>query len=499
MEQKKYKLPLVFLSLIFWVFIFINISGDFVNFGGDSSQYIILAESLARGTGYHAINQPGSPSFFYYPPVFPLIISPIIYFFGRNFYLMYLLIAVFGYLSLIFLYYFFKTQAGRDIAFFSTAYLALNNIFIFYSSGVILSEIPYLFFSSFALYAAHKYFYAPVCFGKEAILLILGLIAAYLTRYIGIVLFPATVIFLFFSWDKRKAVFVASSFIAFFILWQTVIKAGGASSSLHYQQLLLIDPYRPFLGNILTNPGFLLLRFIEGINYYAYLTGSIFLPVFLKGFWARSFYPPAVFIVIIYGVCCDFFGNRSRLLPSYFIFYFLLTVLWPFKEGVRFLVPILPFFVYYIFIALKSLTSFLKSQMIARYIFYVPAIFIIFFSNTPAFPIKQYAYQDLSKELKNFIALHLWIKNNIPANSIIAGRKPTLTYFYTGRQALDYPFTLNDEEMKQFFVDNHVDYVIIDEFSQETRSYLLPFLKKYNRSFKLTYRVGNTLLLEKIK
>ncbi len=157
MVNRVYKIKWIILSLIFWSIVILNIPHRFLDLGGDSAQYIILAESIAQGKGYKAINYPGEPFFYHYPPVFPLLLSPIVYFFGRNFYLMHILIALLGFLSLLFLYKLFKIYIDKRIAFFTVFLLSTNYIFIIYSGNFILSEIPYVFFSCLALLFAVRY------------------------------------------------------------------------------------------------------------------------------------------------------------------------------------------------------------------------------------------------------------------------------------------------------------------------------------------------------
>jgi len=144
------------LILFFAILVFINSPKDFTDLGGDSAQYIILAESITKGLGFKAINLPSAPFFYHFPPLFPLILSFIIYFFGRNFYLMHILISFLGLSGLFFFYLLFKKYIGKK-SIFLTFLFATNLIFILYSSFYILSDIPYLFFSGFTLYFLFLY------------------------------------------------------------------------------------------------------------------------------------------------------------------------------------------------------------------------------------------------------------------------------------------------------------------------------------------------------
>ena len=97
MLNRLYRWRWVILSLFFWFNVFLHMPAAFLDFGGDSAQYIVLSESLAHGTGYHAVNYPDAPFFYHYPPMFSLLLTPIILFWGRNFFLMHLLVALAGY------------------------------------------------------------------------------------------------------------------------------------------------------------------------------------------------------------------------------------------------------------------------------------------------------------------------------------------------------------------------------------------------------------------
>ena len=55
--------------------------------GGDSAQYLALAESLVNGTGYRDVHLPAAPAHAHYPPGFPILLMPIAASFGPQAYL----------------------------------------------------------------------------------------------------------------------------------------------------------------------------------------------------------------------------------------------------------------------------------------------------------------------------------------------------------------------------------------------------------------------------
>jgi len=50
------------LTLFFWVLAIYSIPPEFIDLGGDSAQYIILAESLAQGKSLRMLNYPSALS-----------------------------------------------------------------------------------------------------------------------------------------------------------------------------------------------------------------------------------------------------------------------------------------------------------------------------------------------------------------------------------------------------------------------------------------------------
>jgi 4-amino-4-deoxy-L-arabinose transferase-like glycosyltransferase len=258
--------PWVILTVFFFGVVIALIPRGFYDLGGDSAQYIILGESLAQGSGFHMVNFPGEPFCFYYPPVFPLILSLFITFFGRNLFLMHLAVASLGYAGLWIFYLLFQRYADKKTAFLSVVLLAVNPAVAEYSAGYILSDIPYLFFSGITLLAASFYAKTEKNFlSGSGFLLICGSILAYFSRYAGITLFFGVIAALFFLEKKarfKKIIFFAGAFILFFLSWQ-IFKAGHYSAfAPHIKQLFLVDPYAPYKGDLFSFPLYFVFHFV---------------------------------------------------------------------------------------------------------------------------------------------------------------------------------------------------------------------------------------------
>ncbi|MBU0878672.1 MAG: hypothetical protein KKD55_03560, partial [Candidatus Omnitrophica bacterium] len=120
-------------------------------------------------------------------------------------------------------------------------------------------------------------------------------------------------------------------------------------------------------------------------------------------------------------------------------------------------------------------------------------------SNILSLPTKAFTYQNLPQHLKNFVSLHYWIKENLPAEGVIISRKPTITYLYTNHKAICYPYTLNPDQIWDEVLKNDVKYIIVEGKSKEVYYYLLPFLYKYIDELKLLHNIGKIGLYEVIQ
>ena len=174
--------------------------------------------------------------------------------------------------------------------------------------------------------------------------------------------------------------------------------------------------------------------------------------------------------------------------------YMALMVFWPYREGKRFILPVLPFMYFYMFTAAEAVSEKISKKAFpaAAYVL----ITVLFASHAPVFFMMNRPYDNLPRPFKNFISMHEWIKNSSLPRGVIFSRKPAITYYYTNRQAVVYPFTLDAGEFKKTITENGVRYIIAEEFSLQGREYLMPFIYGNKDKFRLLHNIEGTLLLE---
>jgi hypothetical protein len=414
---------------------------------------------------------------------------------------MHILIACLGYLSLFFLYRIFKRYENRTKAFLVILLFALNWAFIIYSTQYILSDIPYLFFSSFTLLAAIHYIEEKSSFNKWGFLVILGLLLSYFTRYTGLILFLSIVLILFLKRKEnglKKIFFIGSVFLFFFMIWNLSESLFSAHLPSHMKIFFLIDPYAPEKGNIFTNPLHLITRSIGGLRRIYSLLGNVSFLYFLRKAPLLNYLLCGfISFLTLFGLWSKFREDKDCLLHYYFLFYLISISFWHFTtfiEGVRYLLPIVPFIFFYFLFGLFRLLRPLPKRFS---LFCFSILFIFSLQNLFEIPKpSQITLENISTPFKNFLLLQQWIKMNLPDKGIVLSRKPAVTYFYTGHKAVEYLYTSDPERIWQQVLKGNVRYIVVDEFSRATSHYLLPFIHRYNDRLKLLHRIGNTHLFE---
>src|SRR5262245_56228136 len=109
-KQSIYIVTGVLLGLALYYFATLDGAGVALS---DSATYVTLAEALASGLGYTEISSAGDPAYVLAPPLFPLLLSALVYFFGRHYLLMKALVLLFALGALLLVYLFVCERGGE--------------------------------------------------------------------------------------------------------------------------------------------------------------------------------------------------------------------------------------------------------------------------------------------------------------------------------------------------------------------------------------------------
>lgn len=309
--------------------------------GDDHAAYLSHTRNLVEGKAYGDIGYVRGASSInplMYPPVFPLLLAPVYHFFGANLTPMKIECTVFFCVALFFLYLLLREHGESiSIALITVAAVGLCPYFWDFKDSL-YSDYPFLAFGFAALWLAGK---APLIRDSIRREIPLGMLVGLLiglafgARTVGFILAP--VIILFDCWKARRITSfgVAAGAVSLMV-------ALGPSLAFHVKSDYL-TPYKQTLSlhSLAASPIYYLKCFsVVWENGYSvafqWVLYGLVTVLSLKGFWTRV-------------------RSGLSILEVFCIAYFLFICLFPWG-GRRYLMPLLPFYFFYILFGLRSFT-----------------------------------------------------------------------------------------------------------------------------------------------
>jgi hypothetical protein len=343
------------------------------NWGDDFSQYLAQARAIVDGS----ISQQLAANRFIlehsqsgfaataYPWGTSLLLAPIYWCFGFNLFVFKMVGVLFFGLSAATIYLFFLQRTSRSWAFLLTTLFAANPILVGFTDSI-LSDLPFLFFSTACLICLDGLFKqtgikAQIAFGAGA-----GLLAtfAFLCRTNGLILlmtlfcrhilllltklFPDNKLLNKMIQNNSQANALAH-FLPYLVFWglfgiiSRFLPGGGES---HLNNLISTN-----LASILSNIDYYIRTFGQFFGIpanLAYITFILAMPLF------------------IYGIILYF--SRETIALVYLSGTMLLYLIWSGQQGIRFLFPILPLVILFIFLGAREFLKRFKYQIQAKLI-----------------------------------------------------------------------------------------------------------------------------------
>jgi hypothetical protein len=407
------------------------------DWGGDFSAYIMQAQSLIDGdpgayveANGRTVTQDsiGDLGPVAYPWGFPILLAPYLLVFGLNPLLLKTVNLVFfaGSLVLLALYASRRQETGQALAVltvfaFSPAILALNDS--------IVSDVPFLFFCLWAVYRIDSTWsdgkpgstWSGVWTGS-----VIG--AAFLVRTHGLLLLAALVISQAnhtavgrkdAAWKRASPWTYGAPYLAFGLLVLTsglLLPAGGGG------YLGMFDRWT-----------FEVLR--SNASYYATLPTSFFFGVPLPGLLYAATLP---FLVL--GLISR--RNRDPGAVTFLVLSLLLLLVWPARQGLRFLLPVIPFYLYLVVCGVTRGMQWLPSgrrKAVAALAYAGCATVLFFFlqvdlrraaANLQANRERSGPFDAVSSEMFEFV------KGETTGEAVILFFKPRVMRLMTGRDAI---------------------------------------------------------------
>lgn len=321
------------------------------NWGGDFSQYIAQAKSIAEGYDFPG-KFIGTYGTFIYPWGFPLLLSPIYSLFGLNILAMKIYVSLFFLLSLLMIFLLFQKKFVYTQTLLLVSIFALNPYFFHFKDSV-LSDIPFFLFSLSSIFLIQQIVIEKkIWVNKFVSYSLIGFFVffSYLIRSQGIYLIPTLLLCQYISnrssFKQGLIPYLRSNKLEFipyiiFMILAVVVNnvfpnGGSAYFKMFFSQLTLTS-------------------IIKNIYYYSILISTFYDIDILP-------YGPLQISKVFFGITIPFtiLGiiknvKKDYLYLVYIFFTFLLLILWPGRQGLRFMFTILPFYIYFLFVGISKI------------------------------------------------------------------------------------------------------------------------------------------------
>ncbi len=448
--------------------------------GDDFAQYIHQAINISRGidmkeTGYIYSRYTPELGPRAYPPGFPLLLTPVYAIFGLNISAFQILLILLQLVALVIIYLLYLREVSWPMALILLMMLGLSPYLISFKRAV-MSDIPFLLVNS-ALVLWIERIYSEQRFNRWTILIAsLLAFAGYLIRTLGFVILGAL---LLSDLIKRRRL---TRFT-----WGTI---AGTILLVVISRLVLGGGEESYLDQF---AGYSPLIILRGVEHY--LLNS------MRGFWAGPslsfipYTPPILWILatplIILGWIVR--ARRSTLfMELYFIFYLMIILAWPSIQELRFLYPILPFFLLYAGIGFETIRTVVKQQLGYRpaYTLAVLAAMVILaiYSVRTAKvvaaegPVEDGPYTAVATALFDFI------REQTNPESVFVFYKPRALALYTERRASVFPYSQSMSVAVDYLDEIKVNYVIVQDTDPNTpNTALAALIKTCPSSFELVF------------
>lgn len=473
---------------------------------GDNAEYLINTKSIVeRGAPYRLETRSENPNSLASIGL-PLMLTPIYAIWGFDFVKMKVLIIILG-LSLFPLLILIFRKYHDMYWSIALSLVCCVSAHLVSSSTVIMTEVPYMFWSCLTILVTYKYHSTDVFKIKWLLLLFACAIMTYLTRAVGISMFGAITVFLIFHvpWRKlpniktfvllpavKKLLFFLCPILFFAVVYQLFQANRGVSQmSLFLTDILTFLPKNLDSATRVLGP----MLFSEGTYRWYIFTNNYFLSPF-------NFLWLAVLILFVIGILISIFKRQFigiyTLLASAII---LLGSQTPAEMVIiRYLTVISPFLVYFIITGASQTVQFTINLAVntrhAIWPKFVGAtllalmLFNNFGSSAATIALNTVgngpAYYD-------YIEVSEWSGRNLPEDSYVLTMKPRLFWLYAERKAgklssIDETYSKAFEEQKlKMWKNQGVTHIIIDGMSAATRENISPIIQNNPDLFRTIY------------
>lgn len=498
---------IIAISLLFFL-IYLSIYDDKIDLNGDNMGYFASAQNLSSGKGFsYAFDATGAK--LAEPIGYPLIVAAVMLF-TKNFAVISFVNALFVLGSILLLYFICLLLGIPRIIWLLAAIFTILNATIMRYSFIHMSEASFIFFSLLGIYFYYKLdLNGRIEKQKEFYFMLAACLIGFFIRSGGVVLLLALLIAL--AWNKK--IIATGIAVVFFLIPITIWNTRSQGENRYITAVLAVNPYDMSKGKITVTSA--IDRIIENIDRYTRKE----IPYSIFGFLQKindptekkdfSLYALGLIIVLLslFGILYKFSWQDSRLLLFLYLAGTMVMLLcWPTQWfGPRFIIPILPLIILFFLKGIYDLTQWLAvkySMKPLTYVFYSLFLFIPLFIGRSQSNVAEHknnlanarftANARYTPPYQNYFNLGKWAKTNLPANSIVATRKPTLFYHTFGGYTMFYPTQVkNYQEFFDGLKSAKATHLVVDELGYGSSRFLNPIVETNPQFFTLLHSIEN--------
>ncbi|RLD46967.1 MAG: hypothetical protein DRI86_01660 [Bacteroidetes bacterium] len=486
---KEGKLTIVYLLVLLFAFIptYNHIFDSKIAFLGDNANYYILGKAIANGDGFiNAQNVTQTPANSY-PPGYPAFIATIITIANDSIVTIKYTNGLLYFASLIVLFFFFKAITDNIHFSFAILFAMLFHYYNLQYSTWMMSEIPFIFFSSLGLLALTKIDTQQAPWKSPWFaLMLLSTSFSYYIRSQGIALIGGIGLYYLIHRNWKYMFSYGIGFVSIALPW--FIRGLSFKGSPYTAALKYKDYYDRSKGEM-DGIGDWIDRIFSNIP--RYIESEIPSAIFgTEPDYQNTSMTLGIIIIalIIFGIIKT--RKYQIAIAGYILATFAILVLWPSVWiGIRFMMPIVPLMIFLFFYGIFSLVIFILEKIkfntvkINQYLPY--AFILVALIYTPRLEeLNKAANTPLNPIYRNYFAMAEWTKSNLGPNTNIICRKNMLFHLFSDHYAHRIINKHDHEAIFKAFKDGKYTHIVYYG-SGLGQKYVLPLLQKYPERFKV--------------
>ncbi|MBK6821315.1 MAG: hypothetical protein IPG85_17625 [Bacteroidetes bacterium] len=472
----KWKTTILLLVLLLPLF-YLNINANHV-WGDDFAQYLKQALNIAEGKNFATSNyiyNPDAKGYAppYYPPGYSILLAPAVKFIGLNYtYLSYYNTCILVLLCISVFFFFTKLHINLFWSLILTLVFAYNPQTLDIKASCHSEIAATLFFMLYLLFRTDKKWYVfAALFASMAIFTrsIFIIIIAYEMMYLLILFFQK-------KWQDTKQqfyFFVVFTF-SFFLLKYLFHPAVNHSDLQEYTSVMKLDEAMGNRFNLYLESmkGFLDFSLPGTLNWMILLIESFFLFTTISLMFYRSIkYKSAIDILLVLN--------------------FIIISMYTYPQGIRYLYPFLPVFIYYMYLAVNHFIKMINFPIHKLLGASLVIFSLIFFYK---YKFEQNLTPNRIAGVNDVAVLNTFqfINAHYSTSDVFCFLKPRALALYTHVKTLHYPWTLHhDIDIKNNFKKYQVSHLMV---TIDQNDFVTEFIQRNNNDFEQAISIERFLI-----